>query len=110
MHQVEYSEIGASELTLSNGMRVCYKCTDFLDDQVQIYVGIAISVTKKDFCLDFVFLFKCPSTSFFWLLVNQNFLCSKVLLVGWAPIRDCDFKSCANLVTWGIVFFLSCLF
>ncbi|KAG8376095.1 hypothetical protein BUALT_Bualt09G0027800 [Buddleja alternifolia] len=32
--QCEYSSIGATELILSNGMRVCYKCTDFFDDQV----------------------------------------------------------------------------
>ncbi|XP_010667309.2 zinc protease PQQL-like isoform X1 [Beta vulgaris subsp. vulgaris] len=32
----EYSDIKATELILSNGMRVCYKCTDFLDDQVLI--------------------------------------------------------------------------
>ncbi|POO00604.1 Coenzyme PQQ biosynthesis protein [Trema orientale] len=34
LQQFEYSNIGAKELILSNGMRVCYKCTDFLDDQV----------------------------------------------------------------------------
>ncbi|PON32289.1 Coenzyme PQQ biosynthesis protein [Parasponia andersonii] len=34
VQQFEYSNIGAKELILSNGMRVCYKCTDFLDDQV----------------------------------------------------------------------------
>lgn len=34
MQQFEYSNIGATELILSNGMRVSYKCTDFLDDQV----------------------------------------------------------------------------
>ncbi|CAM6103151.1 unnamed protein product [Calypogeia fissa] len=32
----EFPEFGATELILSNGMRVCYKCTDFLDDQVLI--------------------------------------------------------------------------
>lgn len=32
----EYEEMGATELLLSNGMRVCYKQTDFLDDQVLI--------------------------------------------------------------------------
>ncbi|KAJ8766724.1 hypothetical protein K2173_005335 [Erythroxylum novogranatense] len=35
-----YSNIGASELFLSNGMRVCFKCTDFLDDQV-IFTGFS---------------------------------------------------------------------
>ncbi|XP_062090970.1 zinc protease PQQL-like isoform X2 [Humulus lupulus] len=34
VQQCEYPNIGATELILSNGMRVCYKCTDFLDDQV----------------------------------------------------------------------------
>ncbi|KAI4380729.1 hypothetical protein MLD38_006890 [Melastoma candidum] len=34
IEQREYSNIGATELILSNGMRICYKCTDFLDDQV----------------------------------------------------------------------------
>lgn len=29
-----FNEMGAVEVTLGNGMRVCYKCTDFLDDQV----------------------------------------------------------------------------
>ncbi|KAF8400960.1 hypothetical protein HHK36_014263 [Tetracentron sinense] len=33
VHQFEFSNIGVTELLLSNGMRVCYKCTDFLDDQ-----------------------------------------------------------------------------
>ncbi|XP_027343574.1 zinc protease PQQL-like isoform X4 [Abrus precatorius] len=36
--ELEYSNIGATELILSNGMRVCYKRTDFLDDQV-IFTG-----------------------------------------------------------------------
>ena len=31
---------GMRELLLSNGMRVCYKCTDYLDDDVQ-YSGFA---------------------------------------------------------------------
>ncbi|KAL5728894.1 hypothetical protein ACHQM5_001921 [Ranunculus cassubicifolius] len=34
IQQLEYPTIGITELLLSNGMRVCYKCTDFLDDQV----------------------------------------------------------------------------
>ncbi|KAL3747335.1 hypothetical protein ACJRO7_016163 [Eucalyptus globulus] len=38
--QLEYSNIGATELILSNGMRVCYKCTDFLDDQV-LFTGFS---------------------------------------------------------------------
>ncbi|CAL5215055.1 unnamed protein product [Lathyrus oleraceus] len=36
--ELEYSNIGATELVLSNGMRICYKRTDFLDDQV-IFTG-----------------------------------------------------------------------
>ncbi|KAK9715778.1 hypothetical protein RND81_06G188600 [Saponaria officinalis] len=36
IHQQDYSDIGVTELILSNGMRVCYKCTNFLDDQVLI--------------------------------------------------------------------------
>jgi len=39
--ELEYSNIGATELILSNGMRICYKRTDFLDDQVLILPGIA---------------------------------------------------------------------
>ncbi|XVF49050.1 hypothetical protein PTKIN_Ptkin03bG0237700 [Pterospermum kingtungense] len=34
VQQLEYSNIGATELILSNGMRVCYKSTDFSDDEV----------------------------------------------------------------------------
>ncbi|XP_021276228.1 zinc protease PQQL-like isoform X2 [Herrania umbratica] len=40
VEQIEYSNIGATELTLSNGMRVCYKCTDFFDDQV-LFTGFS---------------------------------------------------------------------
>ncbi|KAI4350751.1 hypothetical protein L6164_005172 [Bauhinia variegata] len=40
VQQFEYSNIGATELILSNGMRVCYKCTDFLNDQV-IFTGFS---------------------------------------------------------------------
>ncbi|XP_030953176.1 zinc protease PQQL-like isoform X1 [Quercus lobata] len=40
MQQFEYPIVGATELILSNGMRVCYKCTDFLDDQV-IFTGFS---------------------------------------------------------------------
>ncbi|XP_050218354.1 zinc protease PQQL-like [Mercurialis annua] len=40
LHQLEYSNVGASELILSNGMRVCYKCTDFLDDQI-LFTGFS---------------------------------------------------------------------
>ncbi|XP_054811464.1 zinc protease PQQL-like isoform X1 [Prosopis cineraria] len=40
VQQFEYSNIGATELVLSNGMRVCYKGTDFLDDQV-IFTGFS---------------------------------------------------------------------
>lgn len=38
VNQKEFSSIGVTELLLSNGMKVCYKCTDFLDDQVLIYL------------------------------------------------------------------------
>ncbi|KAJ4708591.1 zinc protease PQQL-like [Melia azedarach] len=38
--QFEYHNLGATELILSNGMRVCYKCTDFLDDQV-LFTGFS---------------------------------------------------------------------
>ncbi|KAL3829959.1 hypothetical protein ACJIZ3_018761 [Penstemon smallii] len=40
VQQFEYSSIGATELILSNGMRVCYKCTDFFDDQV-LFTGFS---------------------------------------------------------------------
>ncbi|ONK71353.1 uncharacterized protein A4U43_C04F7630 [Asparagus officinalis] len=30
----EYPSIGATELLLSNGIKICYKSTDFLDDQI----------------------------------------------------------------------------
>lgn len=36
INQIEFSPIGVTELLLSNGMKVCYKRTDFLDDQVTI--------------------------------------------------------------------------
>ncbi|XP_019051662.1 PREDICTED: zinc protease PQQL-like isoform X2 [Nelumbo nucifera] len=34
IQQREYPDIDVTELLLSNGMKICYKCTDFLDDQV----------------------------------------------------------------------------
>lgn len=40
VQQLEYSSIGATELVLSNGMRVCYKCTDFFNDQV-LFTGFS---------------------------------------------------------------------
>ncbi|KAK7852912.1 zinc protease pqql-like [Quercus suber] len=40
VQQSEYPIVGATELILSNGMRVCYKCTDFLDDQV-LFTGFS---------------------------------------------------------------------
>ncbi|ONH97864.1 hypothetical protein PRUPE_7G214900 [Prunus persica] len=40
VQELEYSKIGVTELVLSNGMRVCYKCTNFLDDQV-IFTGFS---------------------------------------------------------------------
>lgn len=47
VQQFEHPSFGGTELILSNGMRVCYKCTDFLADQVQNCVDIAISVVKR---------------------------------------------------------------
>ncbi|KAG0485075.1 hypothetical protein HPP92_009154 [Vanilla planifolia] len=35
-----YPGVGATELLLSNGIRICYKCTNFLDDQI-IFTGFA---------------------------------------------------------------------
>ncbi|XP_024516679.1 zinc protease PQQL-like [Selaginella moellendorffii] len=47
-----YEEFGATELVLSNGLRVCYKPTDFLDDQI-VFSGFAYGglsqVPEKDF-------------------------------------------------------------
>ncbi|XP_010545332.1 PREDICTED: zinc protease PQQL-like isoform X2 [Tarenaya hassleriana] len=40
IHQLEYPDVGVTELTLSNGMRVCYKCTDYFDDQV-LFTGFS---------------------------------------------------------------------
>ncbi|KAL8489686.1 hypothetical protein ACS0TY_025545 [Phlomoides rotata] len=40
VQQFEYSDIGATELVLSNGMRVCYKCTDFFNDQI-LFTGFS---------------------------------------------------------------------
>ncbi|XP_039014704.1 zinc protease PQQL-like isoform X2 [Hibiscus syriacus] len=40
VEQREHVNIGATELTLSNGMRVCYKCTDFFNDQV-LFTGFS---------------------------------------------------------------------
>ncbi|KAL5699599.1 hypothetical protein ACHQM5_030479 [Ranunculus cassubicifolius] len=40
MQQLEFHTIGITELRLSNGIKVCYKCTDFLDDQV-LFTGFA---------------------------------------------------------------------
>lgn len=33
----EFPEFDAKEIILSNGMRVCYKCTDFNDDEVGVH-------------------------------------------------------------------------
>ncbi|XP_010536848.1 PREDICTED: zinc protease PQQL-like isoform X2 [Tarenaya hassleriana] len=40
VHQLEYPEVEATELTLSNGMQVCYKCTDYFDDQI-LFTGFS---------------------------------------------------------------------
>ena len=37
LEKVEHPGMGATEIILSNGMQICYKCTDFLDDQVVFY-------------------------------------------------------------------------
>lgn len=50
MQQKEYPNIGATEIFLSNGMRVCYKCTDFLDDQVTCLFDIVISAASFISC------------------------------------------------------------
>ncbi|XP_074269178.1 zinc protease PQQL-like [Silene latifolia] len=34
VQQSDYQDIGVTELILSNGLKVCYKCTDFKNDQV----------------------------------------------------------------------------
>lgn len=36
MRKSDYQDIGVTEIALSNGMKVCYKCTDFQNDQVLI--------------------------------------------------------------------------
>eukprot|EP00250_Pteridium_aquilinum_P015299 c22507_g1_i1 orf=556-3573(+) len=50
--QSTFPEFGSTEVCLSNGMRVCYKCTDFLDDQVLFsgysYGGLS-EVAESDF-------------------------------------------------------------
>ncbi|KAI7988959.1 Zinc protease PQQL-like [Camellia lanceoleosa] len=60
-HQFEYSNIGATELILSNGMRVCYKYTDFFDDQ-PIRIGDLKKVDPFKACEYFNNCFKDPST------------------------------------------------
>ncbi|KAH1105483.1 hypothetical protein J1N35_009251 [Gossypium stocksii] len=40
VQQREHENIGATELILSNGMHVCYKCTDFFNDQV-LFTGFS---------------------------------------------------------------------
>ncbi|RWR72552.1 zinc protease PQQL-like protein isoform X1 [Cinnamomum micranthum f. kanehirae] len=40
IQQCEFPNVGVTELLLSNGMKVCYRCTDFLDDQV-LFTGFA---------------------------------------------------------------------
>eukprot|EP00850_Spirogloea_muscicola_P005254 SM000023S07710 [mRNA] locus=s23:983129:990756:- [translate_table: standard] len=48
----EYKQLEAKEIILSNGMRVCYRCTDFLDDQI-LFSGYAYGglseVPEEDF-------------------------------------------------------------
>ncbi|MED6182710.1 hypothetical protein PIB30_031251 [Stylosanthes scabra] len=40
---LDHPNIGATEPILSNGMRICYKFTDFLDDQVQ-FSGVSFQI------------------------------------------------------------------
>jgi hypothetical protein len=47
LDKVEHPGIGATEMILSNGMRICYKCTDFLDDQV---ISIYLFTDPMLFC------------------------------------------------------------
>lgn len=44
IQQCEFPNVGVTELLLSNGMKVCYRCTDFLDDQVLIYSIVITSI------------------------------------------------------------------
>lgn len=44
IQQCEFPNVGVTELLLSNGMKVCYRCTDFLDDQVLIYSTVITSI------------------------------------------------------------------
>lgn len=73
MQQFEYLNIGATELILSNGMRVCYKCTDFLDDQVNIGFLLSYMISRICFALSISFhsgpLGVCLCANFFfgWL-------------------------------------------
>ncbi|GFP81693.1 probable zinc protease pqql [Phtheirospermum japonicum] len=46
LQQLEYSCIGATEMILSNGIRVCYKCTDFFDDQLEQSWAACIQLGK----------------------------------------------------------------
>ncbi|KAH9623003.1 hypothetical protein KSS87_020828 [Heliosperma pusillum] len=51
-YRQDYSDIGVTELILSNGMRICYKCTNFLDDQVLVtgysYGGLS-EISETDY-------------------------------------------------------------
>ncbi|KAL5986243.1 hypothetical protein ACLOJK_014576 [Asimina triloba] len=47
LQQSEFPSIGVTELLLSNGMRVCYKRTDFLDDQHNKYRSCASTPIDK---------------------------------------------------------------
>lgn len=40
VQSTEFPGVGVTEMLLSNGMKICYKCTDFLDDQV-LFTGFA---------------------------------------------------------------------
>ena len=47
-HQYE-EPLNATELVLSNGMRVCFKCTDFFDDEV-LLTGFAFGGLSEVSC------------------------------------------------------------
>jgi hypothetical protein len=59
--EVEHPGIGATEMILSNGMRICYKYTDFLDDQVcsmhQFYITLQSCSSRHSYLYSLEYLF-----------------------------------------------------
>lgn len=47
-----FQALGATELTLSNGMRVCFKSTDFLEDEVLLsgFASGGLSEVRNTLC------------------------------------------------------------